>query len=154
RFECKGDGLRDALMMARMQKAAAVIQFKLEGQVALRNPDFQMDSRAVFGAIDPERWTVNIDGVEHALLDNRFPTVDWSKPFELTAEEQAALARIKESFLFSPVMWEHVQFVTRIGAMYLARDHNLIFHGCVPVDAAGNFISMRIDGVHHRGRAL
>jgi fructose-1,6-bisphosphatase III len=154
RFPCKGEGLRDALLMARMQKAAAIIQFKLEGQMSLRNPDFEMQSRAVFGEIDPEKGTVAIDGKEHSLLDRRFPTVDWSDPFRLTAEEQAAIARIKESFLFSPVMWEHVQFLTRVGSMYLVRDHNLIFHGCVPVDARGNFVPKRVDGSEYRGKAL
>jgi fructose-1,6-bisphosphatase-3 len=38
--------------------------------------------------------------------------------------------------------------------MYLVRDYNLIFHGCVPVDESGNFLPLSVDGVEYRGRAL
>src|SRR5919112_4095717 len=44
-FKAKGTGLRDDLLMARMQKAAAVIQFKLEGQVVARRPEWGMGAR-------------------------------------------------------------------------------------------------------------
>jgi fructose-1,6-bisphosphatase-3 len=38
--------------------------------------------------------------------------------------------------------------------MWLVRDDTLIFHGCVPSDAEGNFISFEIDGARYSGRAL
>jgi fructose-1,6-bisphosphatase-3 len=38
--------------------------------------------------------------------------------------------------------------------MYLVRDYNLIFHGCVPVDETGNFLPLTVDNVEYRGRAL
>src|SRR5215469_11545162 len=37
-FEVKGTGMREKVMMARMQKAAAIMQFKLEGQAITPNP--------------------------------------------------------------------------------------------------------------------
>src|SRR5205823_4145498 len=40
------------------------------------------------------------------------------------------------------------------GAMHLRRDDNLIFHGCVPVDARGEFLPVVIDGAPRTGRAL
>jgi fructose-1,6-bisphosphatase-3 len=38
--------------------------------------------------------------------------------------------------------------------MWLRRDDHLIFHGCVPVDQEGRFLSMSVDGQPHAGRAL
>jgi fructose-1,6-bisphosphatase-3 len=38
--------------------------------------------------------------------------------------------------------------------MSLVRDRCAIFHGCVPVDAAGNFLSFSIDGAPYAGKAL
>ena len=40
------------------------------------------------------------------------------------------------------------------GNMYLRREEHLIFHGCVPVDEQGDFLSMTIDGKPYTGRAL
>ena len=39
-------------------------------------------------------------------------------------------------------------------AMHLVRDDNLIFHGCLAVDADGGFLPMEIDGEPYVGRAL
>jgi len=38
--------------------------------------------------------------------------------------------------------------------MWLRRDRCAIFHGCVPVDAQGNFLPFVVDGVPRSGRAL
>ena len=40
------------------------------------------------------------------------------------------------------------------GNMYLRREEHLIFHGCVPVDEQGDFLSMTIDGQPYTGLAL
>ena len=40
------------------------------------------------------------------------------------------------------------------GSSYLIRDNHLIFHGCVPVDAQGEFLPMLVDGVPYTGKAL
>ena len=154
RFTCRGEGMRDALLMSRMQKAMAIIQFKLEGQAARRNPGYEMEHRQLLDHIDPATGTVEIDGRRHPLRDTRFPTVDGSDPYRLSPEEEACVARLRQSFLLSAMLWEQMTFVARKGAMYLRRDGNLIFHGCVPVDEAGEFLPMRVRGVEYRGRAL
>ena len=48
-------GLRADLLVARMQKAAAVMQFKLEGQMIARNPEWEMDHRRLLHRIDHDR---------------------------------------------------------------------------------------------------
>src|SRR5262249_31803913 len=40
------------------------------------------------------------------------------------------------------------------GTMSLRRDRCTIFHGCVPVDAAGNFLDFPVDGTPRKGKAL
>lgn len=153
-FTCKGEGLRDDQLMAKMQKAMAIMQFKLEGQTILRHPEYQMAHRNLLHRIDPVAKTVEVDGEIYALLDEHFPTIDWNDPYRLSTEEQACIDRLRTSFLLSPVLWQQMSYVAQQGAMYLRRDHNIIFHGCVPVDADGKLLSLEIDGVHYSGKAL
>lgn len=154
RFACKGEGLRDSLQMARMQKAMAIMQFKLEGQTSVRNPEYNLEHRSLLHCIDPKEGTVKIDGRVYPLLDKYFPTIDWSEPYKLSPEEEACMARLKESFLRSPILWQQMRYLAQKGSMYLRRDYALIFHGCVPVDDKGNFLAMEVDGVEHKGKAL
>ncbi|OGH61063.1 MAG: fructose 1,6-bisphosphatase [Candidatus Lindowbacteria bacterium RIFCSPLOWO2_12_FULL_62_27] len=153
-FECKGEGLREALLMARMQKAIAIIQFKLEGQAVRRNPEFELDHRNLLHRMDPGAGTVTVDGKSHPLRDRNFPTIDGADPYRLTSGEEACIGRMRQSFLQSPVLWRHMQYVARRGAMHVIRDGHVIFHGCVPVDDTGRFLSMRVAGRETSGRAL
>jgi fructose-1,6-bisphosphatase-3 len=154
RFKTRGTGLRDDLSMARMQKAAAIMQFKLEGQLSRRHPKWEMERRNLLHRINRAAGTVEIDGRVHSLLDTHFPTVDRADPYKLSSEERACMDRLRQSFISSTRLWEHMSFVARRGAMWLRRDHALIFHGCVPVSDSGDFLSLRVDGQEHSGRAL
>lgn len=153
-FACKGTGLRDPLLMARMQKAISIIQFKLEGQVIRAHPEFGMEDRNLLHRIDRKAGTLALDGKTYPLLDTNLPTIDPAEPYRLTAEEEACMARLRQSFLQSPVLWEQMRFVQQRGAMYVVRDHHVIFHGCVPVDAEGNLLAMNVNGREVRGREL
>lgn len=44
-FKAKRTGKRDALLVARMQKAISIIQFKLEGQTIERHPEWDISDR-------------------------------------------------------------------------------------------------------------
>jgi fructose-1,6-bisphosphatase-3 len=148
------EGMRPKVLVARMQKAAAVMQFKLEGQVIARNPQWKMDHRRLLHRIDHENGTITIDGHAYPLKDTSFPTIDKTDPYKLSPEEQTCLNRIRQSFLASQKLAEHVKYVTRNGSMHLVRDGHLIFHGCVPTDEKGEFLSMPIDGKQLKGREL
>jgi fructose-1,6-bisphosphatase-3 len=152
-FRPRGEGLRETETLARMQKAAAILQYKLEGQTIARNPEMQLDHRRLLHRIDGA-GTVEIDGKRHPLEDRWFPTIDPTDPYALSPEEQACLDRIRESFLASQVLWEHMSYLGERGAMWLRRDDHLIFHGCVPVDEDGVFLPFPIDGEERSGRAL
>lgn len=154
RFPCHGRGIRDPLTMSRMQKAMAIIQFKLESQTIRRNPDFGLAHRQLLNHVNAEHGTIALDGVVYPLADWNFPTVDWGDPSRLSREEEECMAQFKISFLQSQTLWEQMHYLERKGAMHLVRDYNLIFHGCVPVDAAGEFLPMRVGGVEYRSRAL
>lgn len=61
-FKPKGTDLHDTLLVARMQKAAAIMQFKLEGQLISRHPEWNLDSWRVLHTIDTLNGTVSVDG--------------------------------------------------------------------------------------------
>ncbi|HEX8181291.1 MAG TPA: fructose-bisphosphatase class III [Pyrinomonadaceae bacterium] len=153
-FKTKGTGLRDDLLMARMQKAIAIIQFKLEGQASRRHPEWQMEERNLLHRIDFAAKTVEIDGRAHPLLDSFLPTIDPRDPYALSADERACMERLRQSFVTSSRLWQHMSFIVRHGAMWLRRDHALIFHGCVPVAEDGAFLSLEVDGQARAGREL
>ena len=153
-FMPKSEGMRPIEVVARMQKAAAVMQFKLEGDLINRNPQWGLDHRRLLHRIDHQRGTIEIDGQVYDLRDDHFPTIDPENPYELTQEESACLKRLKHSFLNSQKLQEQMRFMVGHGSMYLRRDDCLIFHGCVPVDADGNFLPLMVDGKEIAGREL
>lgn len=153
-FTPRGSGLRETIQIARMQKAAAVMLFKLEGQLIERNPEFELDARRLLHRMDLAAGTIEIDGKPRPLKDTRFPTIDPARPYALSEEEQTCMKRIRQSFLSSQKLRAHLKFLVERGSMYLCRDDHLIFHGCVPVDAKGEFLPMRVDGKPCRGLEL
>ncbi|MDT7806853.1 MAG: fructose,6-bisphosphatase [Acidobacteriota bacterium] len=153
-FRTKGTGLRDDLLMARMQKAAAVLQFKLEGQTIRRRPEWQLEHRNLLHRINRDEGTVEIDGRTYKLLDTHLPTLDPIDPYALSPEEQACMDRIRQSFISSSTLWHHMLAVVRHGAMWLRRDQALIFHGCVPVDEEGQPLALEVGGRECAGREL
>ncbi len=153
-FMPRGEGMRPNEVVARMQKAAAVMQFKLEGQMIERNSYWDLDHRRLMHRINHAEGTITIDGQTYALRDTNFPTVDPENPYELTEEESKCLSYLKHSFVNSQKLREQMQFMVGHGSMYLKRGECLIFHGCVPVDVEGNFLPLEVDGHSLSGRAL
>jgi fructose-1,6-bisphosphatase-3 len=146
--------MRDPLLLARMQKAAAILQLKLEGQVARDNPSFQLEGRDLLSRIAPAAGTVTIDGKPYPLSDRHFPTVDFSDPLRLTELEARTVAELRRSFVDSPTLWRDMRFVMERGGMLARRDEHLVFHGCVPCDERGELLELEVDGKPERGRAL
>lgn len=153
-FKPKSDGMRPSVIVARMQKAAAIMQFKLEGQMIERNPDWQMEHRRLLHRINPSNGTISVDDVSYPLRDTYLPTFNPAQPYELSRDEQECIDRLRHSFVSSQKLWEHLKYIVRNGSMYLQRDDHLIFHGCVPCDTEGNFLPMPIDGRLLCGREL
>ena len=85
-------------VIAKMHKAIAVIQFKIEGQTAKAHPEYRMEDRLLLDKLDLERGVVTLDGQEFPLLDTYFPTIDPKDPYALTPEEQKVLEGLQLSF--------------------------------------------------------
>lgn len=153
-FKPKAEGMRPIEVVARMQKAAAVMQFKLEGQLIERNPHWGLGHRRLLHRIDHQQGTIKIDGKWYQLRDKRLPTVNPDDPYQLTPEESLCLERLKQSFLSSEKLREHMRFLVGHGSMYLKRGDCLIFHGCVPADTEGSFLPLMVDGTPLAGRCL
>jgi fructose-1,6-bisphosphatase-3 len=153
-FQVKGTGMRENIMMARMQKAVAIMQFKLDGQVIARHPEWHMDHRRLLHRINHKTGNIEVDGIEYPLNDTHFPTIDPSNPYELTAEERLCVRRVRNSLMASQKLWYQMRWMVSHGAMYLRREEHLIFHGCLPVDEQGEFLPMLIDGRPYTGMAL
>jgi len=154
RFMPKGEGFRDALTVARMQKAVAIMQFKAEGQLIARHPEWGLDHRRLLHKISADRATVEIDGVQHAMLDRHLPTINMSDPYAYSPEEAACVERLRESCVRSAKLREHMEWLVRRGGMWTTRDEVLLFHACVPVDEKGSRLTMKVDGKELGGRAL
>lgn len=71
----------------RIQKAIAVIQFKLEGQIIMRRPELEMEGRLLMDKMDLEKGIMKIGEKIYQLKDTNFPTIDPADPYALSAEE-------------------------------------------------------------------
>ena len=56
------------------------------------------------------------------------------------------MQRLRESFVTSSRLWQHMSFVALRGSMWTRRDDALIFHACVPVDEQGHPLSLACEG--------
>lgn len=153
-FTVKGIGMREAITVARMQKAAAVMQFKLEGQMIARHPEWGLEHRRLLHRINRAAGMVEVDGTAYPMKDTYLPTVDPADPYALSPEERECLDRVRGSFLASQKLWDQIRWMVAHGHMHLVREGHLIFHGCVPVDEQGEFLPMTVAGGSYRGKAL
>ena len=143
---------KDRLLSARMYKAITIILFKLEGQKILRHPEYGMEDRLLLDKIDYENRCITINGHRYALEDTDFPTVDPKDPYALTEEENAVIDQLTASFRHSEKLRRHVHFLYSKGSLYKIHNGNLLFHGCIPMDEQGEFISFNLDGTERSGK--
>jgi fructose-1,6-bisphosphatase-3 len=153
-FKPKLPTQRDPQLVARMQKAAAIIQFKLEAAAILRHPEWNLDNRRLLHHISDDRKTITIEGREYPLSDTAFPTIRPDKPYELSPEEETCLSALSTSFNGSLKLKNQVRFLHRHGSLWLVRRNHLVFHACIPCDEAGEFLPLEVDGKMVRGRAM
>ena len=146
--------VRDAMLDEKMHKAITVIQFKLEGQVIMKHPEFLMDDRLLLDKIDYEKKTVMAYGKEYPMNDTDFPTIDPKNPYALTPDEEQVMERIRQAFLKCEKLQKHVRFLYSNGGLYKVYNSNLLYHGCMPMDAEGNFLSVDVDGKDYQGKQL
>ncbi len=143
---------KDKLLSARMYKAITIILFKLEGQKLLRCPEFGMSDRLLLDKIDYANKTIRIGGKTYSLADCDFPTVDPADPYRLTEEEDRVIRQLTASFRHSEKLQKQIRFLYSNGSLYKVHNGNLLFHGCIPMNADGSLMSFSIGGEERSGR--
>lgn len=93
-----------------MNQLVMKILVKLETYLIKTYPKWQMDYRLAKPDIEP------LNKIELYIIDD-----------------------LKKSFAASIRLKKHIKFIHQNGSLYLKTNHNLLLHGCVPLDDDGNF---------------
>ena len=138
-------------------KAISVMLFKLEGQVILRNPDYNMTDKLLLHKVNVEKQTVEIDGTEYAIKEEAFPTVnfdsgDMEDIYQLSEEEEQVMEGLRMAFVNSIRLRQHIDFLYQKGSMYRIFNGNLLYHGCVPLDESGTLEGVAFGKKRYHGR--
>jgi len=144
----------DEEMNIKIQKAMAILQFKVEAAIIDENPSFGLESRKLLDKIDYERGTVIVDGVEYELIDKVFPTVDPADPFKLTPEEEEVMSRLESAFLGSEKLQRHMRLFLDAGSLYKVTNGSLLFHAGVPLNEDGSLMEVDVYGAKYKGKEL
>ncbi len=141
-------------LAAKMHKAIAICQFKVEGQRIMAHPEYHLENRLLLDKIDWEKGTVNVEGTIYELRDTNFPTVDPANPYQLTEEEEEVMNSLEASILNSEKLQRHIRFLYSHGALYKRINGNLLYHGCIPMTEEGEFESVELNGEAFKGKTL
>ena len=139
---------------ARIHKAISVIMYKLEGNLALIHPEYDMSHRRLLDKINYQNSTINIDGNIYKLEDIKFPTIDKNNPYALTDEEEKIISNLTKSFLNSEALQRHIAVFINKGSMYKIENNNLMYHALVPLCSDGSLKKVNIGNVSLSGKRL
>lgn len=145
---------RSAMLMARMHKAISVIQFKLEGQIIKRHPEYDMEDRLLLDKINPEKGTIKIGDKELPLLDTYLPSIDWNDPYKLCPGEQIVMDQLMHSFRHSEKLQKHLRCLYQHGSLFLVRNNCLLYHAAIPFNQDGTFKAVEVEGKEYKGKEL
>lgn len=145
---------KEKSLIAKMHKAISIIQFKLEGEIISRRPEFEMKHRLLLNNINYDEGSINIKGNNYKLKDSYFPTIDKANPYKFTKEEESVIEKLVSSFKNSEKLQKHVSFLFSKGSIYLTANSNLLIHGCVPLNPDSSFMKMKIQGTEYKGKEL
>ncbi len=146
--------VKDVQLDEKMHKAITIIQFKLEGQLMKKHPEFAMDHRLLLDKMDLEKGTVTVEGKTYPLKDTCFPTIDMKNPYELSLEEADVVDRLVTAFINCEKLQKHIRFLFTKGSLYKVYNGNLLYHGCVPFNEDGSFKKVRVFDGEYSGKEL
>lgn len=141
-------------VLASVQQAMAIIQFKLEGQLIQKYPKFDMSDRNHLQKIDFNKMTYQWDEIDFPLNVADFITVDPDNPNELTTEEIEVVEKMNDLFLNAEKLQKHIHFLVAKGSMYLVTNDNLLYHGCLPLEKSGDFQEVTLFNQRLKGKSL
>jgi fructose-1,6-bisphosphatase-3 len=119
-----------------MEKALAIIQFKLEEQTIRDFPAYQMESRLW---LDRLATLLQSSGPGDVLNDSHFPTLDFASPGKLTDEEQHLMDGLTRQFTTNSRLKRLLRFLFTQGKTYHIQNNFLNIHALVPSTAEGEF---------------
>ena len=144
----------DDILLAKMQKAIAIIQFKLENCIIKRNPQYDMSDRMLIDKVDYKTYTIEVDGEQYPLNTNFFPTIDPENPELLNEDEKKVIASLMNSFMLSDKLQRHINFLLLKGSMYNVYNNNLLLHACIPINEDLSFCEIAVNGSSYKGKEL
>ena len=145
---------RSAQLMAKMHKCISIMEFKLQGQIIRRHPEWGMDDRLFLHLINKEKGTITIGGKEYELLDKNLPSLDPADPYKLCPGEEQLMQQLEHSFRCSEKLQKHLRMLYQHGSLFLVRNNCLLYHAAIPLKADGSFMELEVDGKRVKGRAL
>lgn len=142
-------------LTAQMHKAIAVLQFKIEGQLFAKHPEWKMEGRRLFEHIDYQEGTLQVNGKSYKMSSCHFPTINPDSPFELSEEEKLLMAKLHHSFMVCEKLHKHIKIMLQHGGMYAICNNNLLFHASCPLNADGTLKEVEIyPGKKYYGKEL
>ena len=142
-------------LTSQMHKAIAIIQFKIEGQLIAKHPEWKMDKRRLFEHINYEKKEIEIDGKIYPMTSCHFPTINPASPYELSPEEMVLMAKLHHSFMVCEKLHKHIKVMLQHGCMYTIINNNLLFHASCPLNEDGSLKEVEIfPGKKFAGRDL
>ena len=147
-------GVENQTRLSQVHQALSIIQFKLEGQIISRRPDFEMADRNLLERIDYDQQTINLSGQTYTLKNACFQTISPELPNQLTDGETYVMTAILASLQTSEKFQRHMHFLVEKGSAYLVYNRHLLYHGCIPLKDDGSFLEMKIEEASYSGRAL
>lgn len=140
--------------MKAAYKAISVILFKLEGQIIMRHSEYHMDDCMMLHRINYDEGTIDIEEKTYKMNDMDFPTIDPQDCYTLTKEEKKIVKDLRKSFTESKALRTHIEFLYANGSVYKKFNSNLLYHGCVPLDADGNFDKICFENTAYSGKSF
>jgi fructose-1,6-bisphosphatase-3 len=118
-----------------MEKALAVIQFKLEERTILDNPEYDMAPRMWLEKLAKMLQTGETSG----LNDSHFPTINFEDPLALTPDEQRIIDDLAYQFATNRKLKRLLAYFFTRGNTYHIHSNTLNIHALVPSTAEGEF---------------
>ncbi|BHH83819.1 fructose-bisphosphatase class III [Desulforhopalus sp. 52FAK] len=118
-----------------MEKALAIIQFKLEEQTIRDFPEYQMSNRLWLDRLAEMLKSKNVEG----LNDVHFPTIDLDEPGELTKDEDKIIKDLTRQFTTNRRLMRLLSFLYTRGKTYHIQNNFLNIHALVPSTSHGDF---------------
>ena len=147
-------GVENQTRLSQVHQALSIIQFKLEGQIISRRPDFEMADRNLLERIDYDQQTINLSGQTYTLKNACFQTISPELPNQLTDGETYVMTAILDFLQTSEKFQRHMHFLVEKGSAYLVYNRHLLYNGCIPLNDDGSFLEMKIEEASYSGRAL